>query len=153
MAGQTSDFLGKDLMLTPFFAATDWDALDLVRRPGGIPYRDEAIDLAVARGEEALRQALILRLLTPKGSLVALGHAGYGSRLSELIGEQNTETNRLRARAFILQAIAEEQRVEEVVDLQVTMPSEGAGDRIAIHFLVRPRGGGDPVALGLELAL
>lgn len=153
MARQTLDHLGTDLLLTPFFSATDWDSLDLVRRPGGTPFLDEPVDLGVARGEQALRQSLILRLLTPRGSLEALGHAGYGSRLHELIGEQNTETNRLRARAFVLRALAEEQRVEEVVDLEVTVPAEGAGDRIAIRFLVRPQGGGDPVALGLELAL
>jgi phage baseplate assembly protein W len=149
----TSDHLGRDLMLTPFFAATEWDALDLVARPAGQPYPDEPVDLGTARGEEALRQAMILRLLTPVGALAELGHAEYGSRLGELVGLENTETNRLRARAFVLQALAQEGRVEEVLDLRVGVPSNGAGDRISVSFRVRPTGGGDPVTLGLELGL
>lgn len=145
--------LGKDLLLTPFFQATEWDQLDLVSRPRGRPYPLEPVDLDVAEGEEALRQALILRLLTPVGALAELGHSAYGSRLGELIGLENTETNRLRARRFVLQALAQERRVKEVLDLRVTVPADGAGDRIAISFRVRPTDGGDPVDLGLELGL
>jgi phage baseplate assembly protein W len=44
-----------------------------------------------------LKQALLLRFLTPTGELALLGHPDYGSRLSELIGELNNETNRNRA--------------------------------------------------------
>ena len=145
--------LGTDLLLTPFFQATEWDALDLVADPRGRPYPAEPVDLDVAEGEESLRQAIILRLLTPVGTLSELGHAKYGSRLGELIGEENTETNRLKARAFVLQALAREKRIEEVLDLTVTVPVGTAGDRIAISFTVRPVGGGDPVSLGLELGL
>ena len=145
--------LGRDLLLTPFFQATEWDALDMVATPRGRPYPLEPVDLDVAEGEEALRQALILRLLTPLGALTELGHARYGSRLGELVGLENTETNRLRARAFVLQALAQERRVAEVLDLRVTVPAGGAGDHIAISFRVRPEGGGDPLDLGLELAL
>ena len=150
---ESFDHLGRDLLLTPFFQATEWDALDLVARPAGRPYPDEPVDLGVARGEEALRQALILRLLTPRGALAELGHATYGSRLGELVGEPNTETNRLRARAFVLQALADEKRVAKVLDLRITLPADGAGDRIAVSFRVQPVGGGDPVDLGLELGL
>lgn len=145
--------LGRDLLLTPFFQATEWDALDMVATPRGRPYPLEPVDLDVAEGEEALRQALILRLLTPLGALTELGHAGYGSRLGELVGLENTETNRLRVRAFVLQALALERRVAEVLDLRVTVPAGGPDDHIAISFRVRPEGGGDPLDLGLELAL
>ena len=145
--------LGRDLMLTPFFAATDWDRLDLQAHPRGRPYPDEPVDLDRVEGEAALRQALILRLLTPLGALSELGHAGYGSRLGELIGLENTPSNRLRARAFVLQALAQERRIDEVLDLRVTVPEGSAGDRIAITFRVQPKGGGDPVDLGLEVGL
>src|SRR5881394_1026881 len=80
--------LGNDLLVTPFFQANEWDTVDLTPNPPGIPYRDETVDLAMARGVENLQQALILRLLTPLGSLSDLGHAGYGSRLHELIGQE-----------------------------------------------------------------
>ena len=145
--------LGKDLLLTPFFEATEWDQLDLTADPRGRPYPTEPVDLDTAEGEEALRQALILRLLTPVGALTELGHAAYGSRLGELIGEENTETNRLRARAFVLQALAQERRVAEVLDLRIGLPADGAGDRIAISFRVRPVTGADPLTLGLEVGL
>lgn len=148
-----TDHLGRDLLLTPFFQATEWDALDLAATPRGRPYPDEPVDLDTARGEQSLRQALILRLLTPVGTLSELGHSRYGSRLGELVGEPNTETNRLRARAFVLQAVAQERRVAEVVDLRVTLPADGATDRIAISFRVRLVDGGDPVDLGLEVGL
>ncbi len=145
--------LGKDLLLTPFFQATEWDQLDLVATPRGRPYPLEPVDLDLAAGEESLRQALILRLLTPVRALAELGHASYGSRLGELIGLENTETNRLRARAFVLQALAQERRIEKVLDLRTSVPADGAGDRIAISFRVQPKDGGDPVDLGLELGL
>lgn len=145
--------LGKDLLLTPFFEATEWDQLDLTGDPRGRPYPTEPVDLDIAEGEEALRQALILRLLTPVGALSELGHAGYGSRLGELIGQENTETSRLRARAFVLQALAQERRVAQVLELRVGLPADGARDRIAISFRVQPVEGGSPLDLGLEVGL
>jgi phage baseplate assembly protein W len=145
--------LGTDLLLTPFFRATDWDALDLVATPGGRPYPAEPVDLDLAEGEEALRQAIIMRLLTTVGTLTELGHAAYGSRLGELVGQVNNETNRLRARAFVLKALAQEKRIDKVLDLSVSVPKGTGGDQIAIAFTVQPKSGGDPVSLGLELAL
>ena len=145
--------LGTDLLVTPFFAATEWDALDLTATPRGRPYVGEPVDLDRAEGEKALRQALILRLLTPVGTLAALGHAAYGSRLGELIGLENTEANRLRARAFVLQALAQERRVAKVLDLRVMVPVDGASDRIAISFRVQPVTDLGPIDLQLELSL
>lgn len=78
------------------------------------------VDLAVLRGAENLKQALLLRFLTPVGELAALGHPNYGSRLFELLGELNNETNRNRAKLFVLQALAAEPRVKEVRSVQVT---------------------------------
>jgi hypothetical protein len=86
--------LGNDLLVTPFFEADEWDVVDLTTNPPGTPYRDEPVDLGIARGVENLQQALILRLLTPLGSLRALGHATYGSRLHEVIGQENVTAAR-----------------------------------------------------------
>ncbi|HEX2028732.1 MAG TPA: GPW/gp25 family protein [Nitriliruptorales bacterium] len=79
-----------------------------------------AVDLEPVSGVENLQQALLLRLLTPTGELAALGHPDYGSRLHELIGEPNTQTNRNRARLFALRALLAEPRIEEVRSLAVT---------------------------------
>ena len=76
-------------------------------------------DLQTLSGNENLVQALLLRFLTPVGELAQLGHPDYGSRLSELIGELNNETNRNRAKMYVLQALAAEARVQEVVQLTV----------------------------------
>jgi phage baseplate assembly protein W len=95
--------------------------------------RDPGHDLAVSRRPETgqvdldtwssvdnLVQVLFLRFLTPAGELAILGHPNYGSRLHELIGELNTETNRNRAKLYVLQVLAAEPRVQEVLSVKVT---------------------------------
>jgi len=150
---RTLEHLGKDLLVTPFFRATDWDTVDLTLHPAGSPYRDEVIDLAVAEGAENLQQALVLRLLTPLGSLRDLGHANYGSRLHELIGTENLEAARLQARAFVIQALAQEKRIQEILALAVAPPTPVTVDRLLITLQVLAVSGGDPIALGLEVQL
>ena len=78
------------------------------------------IDLATIARAENLQQALLLRFLTPVGELALLGHPDYGSRLFELMGELNSETNRNRAKLFTLQALQAEPRVKEVRSVVVT---------------------------------
>jgi phage baseplate assembly protein W len=78
------------------------------------------VDLETLTGADNLQQALLLRFLTPMGELTELGHPDYGSRLSELIGELNNESNRNLAKMFVLQALAGEPRVKQILDLQVT---------------------------------
>lgn len=155
--------LGTDLALTryvgtasavPLEAADSWGGLDLSVRPGGDgPRRPTTGDgLAVVRERENLGQALILRLLTPRGSLALLGHPAYGSRLVELIGRGNDETARNLARLYVLEALREETRVREVVELALeTVP--GSPDTVRISFAVLPLGDDEPLALGLEVAL
>jgi phage baseplate assembly protein W len=81
--------------------------LATTRRPG-IP----AVDLRTLSDTDNLIQALFLRFLTPQGELAVLGHPDYGSRLNNLIGELNNETNRNRAKLFVLEALAAEPRVK-----------------------------------------
>lgn len=145
--------LGNDLLVTPFFEANEWETVDLATNPRGTPYRDEPVDLALARGVENLQQALILRLLTPLGSLRDLGHESYGSRLHELIGQENVEASKLRARVHTLQAIAQERRIERVLSLEIATVTSNAPHTLRIVARVQPAGGGDPVSLGLEVAL
>lgn len=78
------------------------------------------VDLETLSYAENMIQALFLRFLTPVGELAVLGHPDYGSRLSDLIGELNNETNRNRAKLFVLEALAAEPRVQEVLSVAVT---------------------------------
>lgn len=109
------------------------------RRTGGI-------DLEILTGVENLQQALLLRLLTPQGELAALGHRTYGSRLHTLIGEANTETTRNRAKLFALEALQEEPRVAEVLDLRVTA-RRGDPTRIDVSATLRAAGVDTPINL------
>lgn len=78
------------------------------------------VDLEKQSGVDNLKQALLLRFLTQIGELAPLGHPNYGSRLFELIGELNNETNRNRAKMYVLKALQAEPRVKEVRSVRVT---------------------------------
>jgi phage baseplate assembly protein W len=78
------------------------------------------IDLATVSQVENMQQALLLRLLTPRGALEILGHPEYGSRLNTLIGEPNTEGNRNRAKMYVLESLAQEPRLTEILSVSVT---------------------------------
>ncbi len=148
------DPLGTDLRVVlgpPTMAAHDTSALDL-RLGAGVA--DPGLDgPLLIEDRHNLGQALILRLLTPKGSLAGLGHAGYGSRLHELIGERKTDSARALCKAHVLAAIAEEPRVEPTaVSFSFDLDSEGPSE-MRFSVAVRPLNSTDPlmVSLGVEL--
>jgi phage baseplate assembly protein W len=114
----------------------------------------EVTDLRTIEGRDNLAQAVIVRLLTPRGELTPLAHPDYGSRLHELIGRQNTETTRNLVKLHILESLAAEPRIEEVVELAVT-PALGTRERVNVLLQVRPVGETAVVVIGpftLELA-
>jgi phage baseplate assembly protein W len=113
----------------------------------------ELTDLATISGDENLAQALMLRLLSPKGALSELGHAMYGSRLGELIGANKTEALRGLCRAYILEAVREEPRVQDKPLAIEFDPARERPDEFVVDVTVQPVTGGDPVTLGLEVAL
>lgn len=113
----------------------------------------ELTDLDTVTGRENVAQALILRLLTPKGALGDLGHATYGSRLGELIGQNKTNALRGLCRAYILEAVREEPRVEDKPLAIEFDPLREHLDDFVVEITVQPVAGGDPVSLGLEVAL
>ncbi len=146
--------LATDLLVAPGFASHDAAGLDLnlrARPPRG-PLA-EVSDLTTVGGRENLAQALLLRLLTARGSLAALGHADYGSRLGELIGRRKTSELRSLAKAFVLEAVAQERRVEPKLVAFRFEPDEEQVDSFAFTLSVQPVAGGEPVTLGLEVAL
>lgn len=99
--------------------------------------RDVEWDFTLRDGKENLVQAVILRLLTPRGELTALGHADYGSRVHELIGRENAATNRNLMKLFILEALKLEPRIEKVAQLKVT-PSPGTKSTVDVWLKVKP---------------
>lgn len=104
-------------------------------------------DIGVVDGHENLYQGVLMRLLTPLGELAPLGHPEYGSRLHELIGDRNSETRRNLARLFILQALALEPRIEEVVEVKTAVhPSYREGVNVMLR--VRPVGETNVVQIG-----
>lgn len=114
-----------------------------------------AWDFVPREGLENLAQAVILRLLTPRGELADLGHPEYGSRVHELIGQENNATKRNLLKLFILEALKFEPRVEKVAELKVE-PSPGARSTVDVLLRVKPVGAATLVTIGpfaIELAV
>jgi len=152
------DVFATDLAVVPNMVAVDASELDLTtklrvirRAPVGSP--DSVTDLAVLNSRQNLAQALLIRLLTPVGTLTGLGHAAYGSQLGLLIGRRKTEELRNLCRAYVLAAVAQEPRVQpKATDLQFS-PDEETYNTFVFTVAVQPIAGGDPVSLGLEVGL
>jgi phage baseplate assembly protein W len=109
--------------------------------------RDVSWDFLPRSGTENLVQAVIVRILTPRGELAALGHPEYGSRVHELIGRENTRTRQNLAKLYILEALGHEPRIEKVVQLTVA-PSPGARSTVDILLRVKPSGATELVQIG-----
>lgn len=150
----STDVLGADLRVVlgpPGMAAHDASSLDL-RIGAGVT--DPALDgPMLVTGRENVAQALILRLLTPRGSLADLGHAAYGSRLHELIGRSKDESARALCKAYVLEVVDQEPRVvDKAVDFAFDIASEAASE-IRFVVSVQPVDGSAPLAVSLEAAL
>lgn len=142
-----------DRRLRPVYQAAE----HTTRAPG----RSESLlDFDVVSGRDNLAQAIIVRLLTPRGELAALGHPEYGSRLDELVGRENTETTRNLVKLFILEALALEPRIEKKMNVTVTPaetdpPKVGKGarnvtlaPRVNVEIVVKPVAQSDTVTIG-----
>ena len=143
-----------DHRLRPIYAAAE----RTTRAPGR---SGQLLDFDVTSGRNNLAQAIIVRLLTPRGELAALGHPEYGSRLHELIGRENTDTTRNLVKLFILEALQLEPRIEKkkievsVTPAELKPPAVGKGarnvalvSRVNVEITVRPIGATDTVTIG-----
>jgi phage gp46-like protein len=144
----SSSPLGTDLqLLHNLESQTDRDPPRDLRVQATLhPPLDPTQDLSTLAGPRNLQQALLLRLLTPVGELAPLGHATYGSRLFELVGELNSDRTRNRAKLFVLQALGAEPRVQSVQSVTVT-PNLAQPTRIDIAVSLTPTDSATPLNL------
>ena len=102
--------LGKDLDVTP--------ELRGIGQPGydsellGLKANDKG-RIATVGGLENLRQALFIRIMTPKGSYV--GHPNFGSEVHLYLGRKNTEENASLLDLEIERTLRTDSRVSNVV--------------------------------------
>jgi phage gp46-like protein len=104
------------------------------------------VDLETVNGSANLEQALLLRFMTHLGEMSILGHPDYGSRLYQLIGELNNDTNRSLAKLYSLEALEAEPRVKQVVSVDVT-PDVSDRGRVNIAVSVLPIDSNTPLNL------
>jgi phage baseplate assembly protein W len=104
-------------------------------------------DLRLIGGRENLGQAILMRLLTPRGELAALAHPDHGCRLWELVGRANTATTRNLMKLHILEALAAEARIAKVESVTVD-DVPGTRGTVAVEIRVTPVGAATPVIIG-----
>lgn len=129
-----TDVLGRDLLAV--YRVTDGrhEDVDLATALHTV----RAARVADARSTSGVAnavQAVIHRLKTVEGELADLGHPEYGSRHHRLIGQPNTEGNRNLVKLYVLQALALEPRIEEVLAADVVPDPQR--DRVTIALTLR----------------
>lgn len=144
--------LGTDIGLTLIDsrALSIYRVTEVERRAGEGGRLRRIGDFGIVEGRDNLGQALVRRLLTPKGELGPLGHPAYGARLHEVIGQPNTETTRNLAKLFVLEALKAERRVAKINSVAVTPHPK---DRFVILIAIEAQPVGEAEALALSFAL
>lgn len=137
-------FLGRDLALHYAAGGGFFEDADLLEQRNGAH-----LDLALADGLANLEQSLANRLKTRKGELAALGHPDYGSRHHELIGAPNVDRTRHLIKLYVLQALRDEPRIEQV--LAASVRAEHAPPRGSVRIELALRVRGEPAVLNLVL--
>jgi phage baseplate assembly protein W len=112
-----------------------------------LPGEERVLDMGTVGGDQNLEQAIIMRLLTPRGELDGLAHPEYGSRLHELIGRQNTPTVRNLVKLFILDSLQGERRIKEVSEVTVER-APGRRDGVSVLLRVEPVGAARTLTIG-----
>ena len=97
--------------------------------------------------EDNLIQAIIIRLLTPKGELSRLGHPDYGSRLHEMVGSTNTENTRNLVKLRIIESLNQEPRIESIEEV-IVEPSIQRRSSIDVYIRVKPINQADSINFG-----
>ena len=147
-ADTLAPFLGRDLLLRYTSSSGFFEDADLLDQRSGIDR-----DAQLADGLANLEQALANRIKTHKGELSALGHPDYGSRHHELIGEPNVERTRHLIKLYILQALRDEARIEQVLSARVMAEHQPPRETVRIELELRVRGEAHPLNLVLPFSL
>lgn len=147
-AEDVAPYLGRDLQLDYAWGQGFFEDADL-----GLHRLGSRRDVAVVEGVDALTQAIANRLKTRKGELAPLGHPDYGSRHHELLGEPNVERTRNLIKLFVLQALAQEPRIEKVLKADVRAEHEPPRETVRIELRVRVLGHPEPLNLVVPFAL
>lgn len=121
---ENGEKLGKDLKLRFYEIGADLTAT----RKG---------DLGTVTDADNLAQAIITRLSTDEGELHDIGHADYGSRLHEVIGEVNNNATRQRLKALVRECLVQEPRIVEVTNINV-LPDPNDPHRVDIEITILP---------------
>lgn len=101
---------------------------------------NHAGDLTIVEGAEALRQAVIRRIITAPGDWALLPNYGAGGRL--YIKAKNTQANRDELAERIRAQLLQEQRIERVGQIIVENLEDTPGIKISVQFV--PKGATRP---------
>lgn len=111
-------------------------------------------DIALRDGLENIAQAIQNRLFTRKGEMDKLGHTSYGSDLYKLIGEPNDWKARARAELYIRDALKNENRLEEIVDISFPPATTLESKKIlSITIVVKVKNYAEQLQLSMKLNL
>jgi phage baseplate assembly protein W len=144
--------LGRDLRLNYAWSGGYFEDADLA---GGVPEGKPPgeLDLMVVDGVDNLTQAVANRLKTRRGELTALGHAGYGSRHHEMLGEPDVARTRNLIKLFVLQALRDEPRIERVLSVAVEPADPRQRDVVRIRIAVKAIRSETPLNLVVPFSL
>ena len=144
--------MGLDLRLDYALGGGFFEDADFALKKGQ-PRPVSALDLETVAGLDNFTQAIANRLKTRQGELADLGHPSYGSRLHELLGEPNLERTRNLVKLYVLQALADEPRIERVLSANVRAEAEPPRETVRIELLVLPIDQPVPVNLAIPFSL
>ena len=99
-------------------------------------------DFATLPAITSLKQALMLRFLTPHGALAHLGHPDYGTKLSKLQGRPNNAATQNAARLFTIETltIPQDDRISRIDRIDVRTAATDRG-KLEIDVQVRSADG------------
>jgi phage baseplate assembly protein W len=112
----------------------------------------EAGDLRTVTKDYNLGQAIVMRLKTRIGELTDLGHPDYGSRLYDLIGEPNNIRTKEMVRAAILEALQQEPRIRQILNVKVSTPQYDSS-RVDVELRVIPADRKTPIGFTFPVRL